>query len=60
MDDAASHQSYKTRQIPFAVDNARSQEFFTLYVQEKVTVLFEIENQWQQNLVAQSARQVCS
>lgn len=57
MDDVTSHQGYTTRQIPFAVNNARSQEFFTLYVQEQVTVSFEIQNQWQQNLVAQNARQ---
>lgn len=55
-DEGTSQQGYITRQIPFAVENARSQEFFTLYVQEQVTVSFEIENQLQQNLVAQDAR----
>lgn len=56
-DEGTSQQGYITRQIPFAVENARSQEFFTLYVQEQVTVSFEIENhQWQQNLAAQDAR----
>ena len=57
MDEGTSHQGYKTRQIPFAVGTARSQEFCTLYVQEQVTVSFEIENRWQQDLVAQDARQ---
>ena len=56
MDEGTSHQGYITRQIPFAVDNARSKEFFTLYVQEQVIVSFEIENKWQRNLVAQDAR----
>lgn len=57
MDEGTSQQGYQTRQIPFAVGTARIQEFFTLYVQEQVTVLFEIENRWQQDLVAQDARQ---
>ena len=55
MGEIASQQGYKTRQIPFAVGNARSQEFHTLYVQEQIKVSFEIQNPWQQNFVTQDA-----
>jgi len=55
MDDTTSQQGYKTRQIPFAVDNARSQEFHTLYVQEQIKVTFELQNQLQPNFVTQDA-----
>ena len=56
MDGETSQQGYKTRQIPFAVNNASSQEFHTVYVQEHITVSFEIENRWQENFVTQDAR----
>ena len=55
MPDRTSQQGYKTRQIPFAVGNARSQEFHTLYVQEQIKVSFEIQNMWQQDFVTQDA-----
>lgn len=55
--DATSQQGYITRQIPFAVDNARSQEFHTMYVQEQITVSFQIQNQWQENFVTRDAGQ---
>lgn len=55
MDDVTSQHGYNTRQIPFAVDNDRSREFFTLYVQEQIKVSFEMQNRWQQNLVTQDA-----
>lgn len=55
MDDTTSQQGYKTRQIPFAVDNARSREFHTLYVQEQMKVSFELESQWQRNFVTLDA-----
>ncbi|XP_020604558.1 uncharacterized protein LOC110043449 [Orbicella faveolata] len=55
VDDTTSQQGYKTRQIPFAVDNARSREFHTLYVQEQMKVSFELESQWQRNFVTLDA-----
>ncbi len=57
-EEATSQEGYKTRQIPFAVDNARSQEFHTVFVQEEITVSFEIQNyQLQENFETQDAGQ---
>lgn len=53
--DTASQQGYNTRQIPFAVDNGRSEEFHTVYVQEQITVSFQLQSQLQENFVALGA-----
>ncbi|XP_068702755.1 uncharacterized protein [Montipora foliosa] len=43
-----------SRQIPFAVNNSRSKEFHTCFLEneQQITVSFDIENQYQQNFVA--------
>ena len=45
-----------SRQIPFAVNTCRSQEFFTVYIQEQITVSFQIESRLQENFIAPDER----
>lgn len=40
-----------SRQIPFTVNGSRSQDFYSLYVREKITVQFEIENITQESFI---------
>ncbi|XP_073253677.1 uncharacterized protein [Porites lutea] len=41
-----------SRQIPFTVNGSRSQDFYSLYVQEQITVQFEIENITQESFIS--------
>ncbi|XP_068718171.1 uncharacterized protein [Montipora capricornis] len=47
-------QKGNTRQIPFAVNNSRSEEFHTLFLEneDQIRVSFEMENRHQHNFVA--------
>lgn len=40
-----------SRQIPFTVNGSRNQDFYSLYVREKITVQFEIENITQESFI---------